>query len=565
MICVSDRLTAFYLRSSIHRVTGQKVPDISSILTWLFLSIPFLQVFPQQLPSSDTAIEGSDSLLTILSADAMQGRETGTWGARRASAFIARQMELTGLEPAGDTVPSSYTATPKTWFQNFTTIKGENITNNIRFSVEMPDGTYQKLNLLYGYDYMNIINGINLTKPGEMVFAGFGIIWPELGIDDYRNIDCRGKYVFTISWIGFGSDSLKPAYKRLQAIAESDTFSLLQYKQKIAKEKGAIELIELTPYRITPPGALARKLNSDAGIAEKKEFYLFKEQKCLPADTLTKPVPFFVFGPGWIEQILSRYDELRTTIISKKTGLTRWQPIIMNRHTFFPDIRQKLVPQKARNVLGMIKGTDTTRWVIIGAHYDHLGTWNGVLFNGADDNASGVAGMLALASAWRKSGIKPRVNLLFAAWDGEEAGLLGSRFFCDSLPCPPENILHYINLDMISRSEPTDTLRNKLIIKTKPSDTLFRHTLSKVNQRIIRPFELQFDTVDIEGSSDYASFSKKEIPIAGFGTGIHPDYHSPRDKAESCDIQKMKRVLEFVNLYLGEITNQNPGINQGKN
>ncbi|MBK7093526.1 MAG: M20/M25/M40 family metallo-hydrolase [Saprospiraceae bacterium] len=118
------------------------------------------------------------------------------------------------------------------------------------------------------------------------------------------------------------------------------------------------------------------------------------------------------------------------------------------------------------NVIGILPGIDTSRSVVIGAHYDHLGIRGDSIFYGADDNASGVAGVLSLAEKWTESVIKPPVNLVFACWTAEEKGLIGSDYFAKN-KLKTDSILLYINMDMISRSAPEDTLQNILSIGTR--------------------------------------------------------------------------------------------------
>lgn len=198
------------------------------------------------------------------------------------------------------------------------------------------------------------------------------------------------------------------------------------------------------------------------------------------------------------------------------------------------------------NVIGILPGIDTTRSVIIGAHYDHLGIHGDSIFYGADDNASGVAGVLSLAEKWSETRIKPPVNLIFACWTAEEKGLIGSEYFAKHI-ANPEKLMLYINMDMISRSAPEDTLRNTLSIGTRKSDISFRQLSEETNKKLSLRFNLDLWEVDGHSGSDYASFTAINVPVMTFFSGFHDDYHSPRDIYKKTDPDKMYNVLKLVN------------------
>ena len=199
-----------------------------------------------------------------------------------------------------------------------------------------------------------------------------------------------------------------------------------------------------------------------------------------------------------------------------------------------------------RNVLGIIYGTDTTKSIIIGAHYDHLGIRNGSVYNGADDNASGVAGMLALAGKWACSGETPSCNLIFAAWTAEEKGQLGSRYFVNHTRSNPEKVIISFNLDMISRSAPEDNSGRQLSIGTLPFSENLREMARDINKGFPIPFELDLWDVSGHTGSDYRYFSKAAIPVMTFFSGYNSDYHTPGDVASKVDYRKMNDILILI-------------------
>lgn len=207
-----------------------------------------------------------------------------------------------------------------------------------------------------------------------------------------------------------------------------------------------------------------------------------------------------------------------------------------------------------RNVLGIIPGKDQSAGIIIGAHYDHLGIRDGKIYCGADDNASGVAGMLSMAARWSKSGNKPPVNLIFAAWTAEEKGVIGSEYFVRYSGKMPEKLLMLINMDMISRSAPEDSLNNILSIGTRPESDNLRNIAVKANRMLPQPFSLDLWDVSGHWGSDYAWFSHSGIPVMTFFSGFSSDYHSPGDVTEKIDTGKMTNILRLVNKCLIEVS-----------
>jgi hypothetical protein len=210
----------------------------------------------------------------------------------------------------------------------------------------------------------------------------------------------------------------------------------------------------------------------------------------------------------------------------------------------------------ARNVLGIIRGTDTTRTIVIGAHYDHLGIHKGIIFEGADDNASGVSGMLALAKTWSERKEKPPINILFAAWTAEEKGELGSRYYVLKSGVNLMKIVTCINMDMISRSAPEDSTHRQLSIGTKPSGENLRKMATEINQSQKVKFDLDLWDVTGHSGSDYKYFSEKNIPVMTFFSGFNADYHTPGDIASRIDLIKMKNILNLVNECIKRILSE---------
>jgi hypothetical protein len=215
------------------------------------------------------------------------------------------------------------------------------------------------------------------------------------------------------------------------------------------------------------------------------------------------------------------------------------------------EVYQKLT---MRNVLGMIPGKNTKEYVIVGAHFDHLGidpVLDGdQIYNGADDNASGVSAVLQIARAFLASGQQPERNVIFAFWDGEEKGLLGSKYFVQTCPFLSQ-IKGYLNFDMIGRNNKPQQPKQVVYFYTA-AHPVFGDWLKED----IRKYGLQLEPdyrawENPIGGSDNGSFAKVGIPIIWYHTDGHPDYHQPSDHADRLNWDKVVEITKasFLNMW----------------
>lgn len=196
--------------------------------------------------------------------------------------------------------------------------------------------------------------------------------------------------------------------------------------------------------------------------------------------------------------------------------------------------------EKLRNVLAILPGRDTTRRLVVGAHFDHEGTKNGAVFHGADDNASGTAVLLELARAAKAAGVRPAHTLVLAFWDGEERGLLGSRHYVSELGRDTASVICYINFDMVGRN--TDENRPALFrYFYTESEPRFREWFDRsVAAGKLQHLEADYRPCDRTiGGSDNMSFARAGIPIVWYHTDGHPDYNKPTDTADRINYPKL--------------------------
>ncbi len=204
---------------------------------------------------------------------------------------------------------------------------------------------------------------------------------------------------------------------------------------------------------------------------------------------------------------------------------------------------------KYRNVLGMVRGSDeelSREVVLVGAHYDHVGYGRssnsygplGYIHNGADDNASGTAGLLELMEAFSRLATPPRRSVMFAFWDGEEKGLLGSWHYVahPSIPLPHTRL--FVNLDMIGRLRGDD-----LFVHGTRTGFGLRQLVARAN----RSGSLKLDFPwEIKENSDHFPFYQRQIPFVMLHTGLHDDYHSPRDDVEKINVDGIQQVTRLL-------------------
>lgn len=214
-------------------------------------------------------------------------------------------------------------------------------------------------------------------------------------------------------------------------------------------------------------------------------------------------------------------------------------------------VHQKL---SMRNVLGVIPGKNTQEYVIVGAHFDHLGIDPALgedqIYNGADDNASGVSAVLQIARAFLASGQRPERSVIFAFWDGEEKGLLGSKYFMQTCTFSTQ-IKGYLNFDMIGRNNKPQQPEQVVYFYTA-AHPAFGDWLKEDMKKYALRLEPDYRAWDHPiGGSDNATFAKLGIPIIWYHTDGHPDYHQPSDHIDRLNWDKIVEITKasFLNMW----------------
>lgn len=205
-------------------------------------------------------------------------------------------------------------------------------------------------------------------------------------------------------------------------------------------------------------------------------------------------------------------------------------------------------PEKMGNVIGRIKGRQHNKYVVVGAHYDHLGYKKGIgIHPGADDNASGIVALLSLAKMVKASGITPEYTILFCAWDGEEKGLLGSKYFVSewfAKRAASDSICRYMNFDMVGRT--ADAANPAVTFAWNDNYPYLKQQCIDAAEKIAAPFNILYDQRfgDGKGGSDYAPFSARNIPfVAWMEDEMHEDYHKPGDTPDKIHWIKLRKTV----------------------
>ena len=494
--------------------------------------------------------------LGFLASDWMEGRESETKGAFMAGDYIASMFQVYGIEPFGDLeyvfpfegkrgmMPDA----KPSYFQKFNIIKYK-LSEKQTFSlIHEINGSRLSRNFDYGTDY--IVSGIetNTEIEAPVVFVGYGIKNDDLNYDDFAKVNVKGKIILRLDGYPGFRDTTCSSYKKLK-------FSnLWKDKENWAMEAGAIGIIDLSPN----PGKDFGKANNlpfryeNGEIEADKIPEKFYDKKAILAnDFLNKSLPLIRISGRLQNELneLTNIDIYNYEQEAKNNLKSSSKEIIGLKIGLKSEVISELMT--VRNVLGKIEGENKNEFIVVGAHYDHLGKYNEYIFNGADDNGSGTVGMMSMARALKATGKKPEKTIIFAAWTAEEKGLLGSEYFVKNF-YGINRIMANLNFDMIGRSTLKDTLKNKCGITYSSLYPGFK----ELSEHNVKTYGLNLD-VNYTGSekptggSDYASFAEKNIPVICFMAAMHADYHRPSDEVSRIDWNKMEQIVKlgFLNIY----------------
>lgn len=474
--------------------------------------------------------------VTYLASDELDGRLTGTEGERLATQYVAEVFQGIGLLPYGD----------EEWFEPFDFTAG----------VALGDGNTltltggEKQTFTADKDW----RPLSFSQTGEVqaapiVFAGYGVETPDeaTGADgkpleaysSYAHLDVKDKWVLVLRYLPEGLSK--------ERRGDLTRYASLRHKAMVARQKGARGLIIASG----PGSKVVQQLVPmafDASLASSGIAAISVTDAL--ADVLLKP------AGKTLKELQEKLDTGDLMGGIECTGLTLAARL---------DIQQER--KKGRNVLGVLPARDKpdphVAPLIVCAHVDHLGSKGASnsrargdeanrVHHGADDNASGVAGMIEIAQ-WladqkRQGKVKLTRDVIFAAWSGEELGLLGSNHFAESLAKmftgdPNGKLTNMfaacLNMDMIGRFQKT------LVLQGVGSSTWWPKEIEKRNAVIGLPITTQNDA---HLPTDSTTFYLRGIPTLNAFTGSHEDYHLPSDTADKLDYDKAAQITRLIGL-----------------
>ncbi len=448
------------------------------------------------------------------------GRMTGTAGAKAAGDWLADYFQKTGLKSFG-----------KDYALPFEFTSGERVLpekTDCEIALEGKPNVKAKLD----QDFRPLAFSENGNAEGEVVFAGYGLVVPPGDggepYNSYDGLEVKGKIVLLLRYVPEG---VEPARR-----AHLNRYAGLRYKAMLAREHGAKAVLVVTGPNSPNAGELLPLTNdgtaSGSGIV---------------AASISDKMAASLLAPSG------------KTLKQLQTALDDENPHA--EHGFvLPKVKVQLacgvehIKKSDRDIVGYLPagpgGKD--EYVLVGAHYDHLGHGGNSSLDrageenkihpGADDNASGVAWVMELAAALAKERAehpeKFKRGVIFACWSGEEIGLIGSAAFAEHPPVPLGKIVAYVNADMVGRMRD-----NKLTVQGVGSSHAWRRILEKRN--VMAGFNLSLQD-DPYLPTDVTSLYVKNVPAVNLFTGAHEDYHRPTDTADKLNYDGLERITKFA-------------------
>ncbi len=498
----------------------------------LALLLPLGAGAGEELAAGFESITEKDVLVhvTELAAPQLEGRDSPSEGLTRAGDYIISRLKAAGVEPGG---PDQGFRMPYT--RHF----AAPVPARCALMLELEGG--ETVSFALEEDFVPL-PGCPGEGHGPLSFHGFGITGSEeRRYDDLKGRNCKGEVVMVLE--------SEPRHKKLFEGPEITAAGDVYAKIRTLEERGAAGvLVVRRPPAEEPKGADGKPLAPAAlgyrytwadwntGAPDVKE----------AAHGTTVEIPVLEVSAAAATRILGE-DVLELAANIEKTGKPLRREPKERKVTLSAEFAPQDVPLD--NIVGLVRGTDPAvagEYVVLGAHYDHIGVdgW-GRIGCGADDNASGSAGLLELAEGFALS--RPRRSLLFAWFSAEEDGLIGSRSFCDNPPVPREALIAMLNMDMIGRCE-----EGEVVVVGTHLNPGFEDVLKEAKK--LRATQIKKVVtnkgIDLWGRSDQAPFHDLGIPALFFTEGEidadNPDYHTYRDTIDRLSIPKVTRTTRLV-------------------
>lgn len=459
-------------------------------------------------------------LVRTLASDEMEGRRTGEPGADRAAAMIEHEFHRIGLRPGGD---------GGAYRQTFTARVGARMGEKNQLAIRSPSGSVTP-DLDTDWRPLSFSTRGHVRAP--VTFCGYGITASDPSYDDYEGEDVGGRVVLLLRFEPGADDPHSPfAGSALTLHAD------LRNKAKNALDHGAVGVLVVTGPASTEDHLLPFDTGADAGSGH------------LPSAQIRRAA------------LTPLLDALGVDLAAVQAAIDQ-----SYRPQSFPldltvEMRIDVAPveMEAFNVIGILRGSDPAlrdEAIVVGAHYDHLGRGGRgslapdtvAIHNGADDNASGVAGLIEIAEAMATTPAQARRSLAFIAFTGEELGLLGSSHYVEHPTIPLSATRAMINLDMIGRGRE----REVMIGGAGTSPELRQVADEEARADFITPVFSEGGY----GPSDHTSFYSRDIPVLFFSSQPHEDYHRPTDDWEKLDYGYLEKTARLVQRVVSRLAGE---------
>ncbi len=468
--------------------------------------------------------------IQFLASDELEGRGIGTQGLDLAADFIRDEFQKAGLKPA---MPNG------SYFQPFEMISGRRLSEGNSLMLRGPSGN--TVELAVGKDFAPFAQSSLGEFDGPLVFVGYGITAAEFSYDDYADTDVKGKVVLIMLHEPGPWDKADP-HSPFSGNVDTKHARFDEKALNAAKHGAKAVLFVSAPHILKGQADKLLELESVRGSQQAKVAQI--------QVTSTAIEPLLKAGLG--KDLAAVEKEIESDLKPRSKLLEGWS---VTGRVAIEDVRANV-----KNVLGMLEagGPHAQETIVLGAHYDHWGRGgegslapgSREIHNGADDNASGTAGVLELARRLaRRDPGAPGLGrrIVFAAFTAEERGLFGSAHYVEDPVIALTHTVAMINFDMIGR------LRDdKLIVYGTGTASEFMPLLEKLNAD--RRFSIRPIATGM-GPSDQTSFYAKKIPVLHFFTDNHPDYHKPSDDWEKISIEGAERVVDMVEDLIVELAN----------
>ncbi|WP_437185696.1 M20/M25/M40 family metallo-hydrolase [Planctomicrobium sp. SH668] len=506
----------------------------------------------------------------LLASDEFEGRGIGTQGIEKAAEYIVDEFRKAGL---------SVTAAGGDAYQDFEVNDGVKLGETNVLTLKGPNG--QVLNLEYDKDFRTCAFGSTGTFDAPVAFLGYGIDSQEAEYNDFDGIDVKGKVVVVMRRnpqqnnpqgkfaVGHGISRFAALTTKVGQAFSKGAVAVLVVNDTISGVTAQKELEEKYAEALKKLGTLSQQQpeNAETTVTLLKETqaaaqHLIQLQDLIKKNDLDPLMPFGYGGTrqGQSVPVFQISIETCNKLLTSDSGLSLAEIEAKIDETGKPlskelsgwsasgeaTVLQIKVPVK--NVIGVLEGEGPLKeeTIVIGAHFDHIGQGGEGSFtpeirethNGADDNASGVAGLLEMARRLGKLNKPLPRRVVFIAFTAEERGLLGSDRYVKEPLFPIENTIAMFNMDMIGRMEDS-----KLVVFGTGTSTRWEalvDTGATQHQLLVSKKPEGF------GPSDHASFYGKKIPVLHLFTGTHSDYHRPSDDWEKINFQDIDRIVTFL-------------------